>query len=292
MVRRFTGAILLTIALALAPFSAHAIEQTKRGLSVTPVRQELTAEPGRVTNASYEVANYNDKPLTVMMSVKKFNVTDYSYAYKFSDDNDKWITFENPQVVLQPQQKFKMKYTVTVPSSAAPGGYYFALLASAASGPTGGISQTAQVASMLFIKAGGQLTRQGTISNPQVPFLVMGNTVSYKFDVRNTGNVHYAADFYGQLEGLFGKMPSTSASHILMPGAVRAVGGSVDSPVWPGVYIFNYGYKTETDNTPTYKSSYILFVPPWSIAALFILLIIGRSAWRVKHKKKSKAQSD
>ena len=119
----------------------------------------------------------------------------------------------------------------------------------------------------------------------------MGNEVPYKFTIKNTGNVYFSAYLYGQLEGLFGKQPEAGTGHLLMPNAPREIEGTVPTPLLPGIYKLTYGYKVDFASIITTQSTYILFIPPWSLAALLVLGVVGRWIWQ-KRKKRETSRKD
>lgn len=284
MMEKVIRGILLSAMVALQPLSAHAVEVKKQGLYLSPTRQEVSVAPGHTVEGSLQLADYTTKPLTVNLSVRQFTVLDYSYDYKFGETQNEWVKFANARLELQPQQESTVKYEITVPTSAAPGGHYLAIFASAGMS-NGGIAQTGQLVSLVFLKVSGKLVQSGVISNGYVPFLNMGNEIIYKFDAKNTGNVHYDAAFYGQLESVFGKSQEYGTTHVLMPGAARTVSGSVPAPLLPGIYKLNYGYKTD-NSVVSSKSDYVLFIPPWFIVAL---LIIGAG---IVKQRRARSRSD
>ncbi len=271
----------------LSPLNVHAADQKNSGLFVSPARYELTAPMGKQTQGSFKIGNYSKKTMTVNISIKRFSMLDFSYNYKFSDPQGDWIKLKNSQIVLEPGKEARVYYTIDAPATVSPGGHYFAFFASADMSETS-FRQTAQVVSLLFLKVAGQYIQTGSIENGDVPFLNMGSKIDYKFDARNTGNIHYSAFVFGKLESLLGKLPEYGTGHILMPGAVRTVGGSVPSPLLPGIYKLTYGYKTDSTKLITEKSQYILFLPPWFLVVLLILVAVIIKFLRLSHSRTNK----
>ncbi len=283
MVYRIVVAIALSLATALLPPTVGAAEVKNKGLFISPLRQETTLVAGKTKSNYFTVANLTEKPMTVNLSVKQFSVTDYAYDYEFRPPENDWVKLKDTQVLLQPNQSKKIGYDATVPAGTAPGGYYYTMFASADI-PGPGLPSTVQATTLLYLTVDGKLVRTSVLQNDSIPFLVMGNEIPYKFDVKDIGNVYFSAYFYGQLEGLFGKQPEVGTSHLLMPGAVRTVNGIIPSPLLPGIYRVAYGYKVDFAAFVTVKTAYIIFIPPWSIAALVLLLIGGRWWWQRKHE--------
>lgn len=273
--------VLAVSSLMLFSSSVHAQDEA-RGITISPVRQEMTVEPGKVSTGSFIVGNTTDEPIKVNLSVEQFSVADYTYDYEFrAPPSNDWVKMRQPQIEIAPNRTQKISFDVAVPAKSPPGGYYFSLFASTTiDGP--GLPGTVRAASLLYMKVEGELVRTSVMENGSIPFWVTGGQVPYKFDVKNTGNVHFSAYFYGQLETLFGPLPETGTSHLLMPGATRTIEGSIPSPIFPGIYKMTYGYRVDFADIITSKSGYIIFIPPWSVIALFIL---AYGVWRVAKNK-------
>lgn len=287
MMYRIAIAIFLSLTTALSPLSAAAVETTNKGLYISPIRQETTIAAGKTKTNIVTIANLTDKPMTVNFSVKQFSVTDYAYDYTFRPAENDWVKMSTSQIQLQPNQSKNISYTVSVPPKTSPGGYYYTLFASTDL-PGSGLPGTIQATSLLYITVEGKLVRTSVLQNASIPWLVTGNNIPYKFDVKNTGNIHFTAYFFGQLTGLFGAQPEAGTSHLLMPGTVRTISGSIPSPLLPGVYKVTYGYRVDFAQIITTKSSYIIYLPPWSIVALLLIALAGRWLWQQKHKKPTK----
>lgn len=286
---RFFRIILAILVITSIPLVTHAKEPNNTGLAVAPVRQEMTVVAGKLTQGAIRVANYTDNKLTVNLSVQQFSAIDYVYDYQFTTPTKNWIVFEKTYITLGPGQDKKVNFTVNAPNTTSPGGYYFALFASVdMSGAV--VKRVARVTSLLYLSVDGELTRTGSITDDVVPFFVYDSTIPYTFNVKNTGNVHYGAFFYGKLEGFFYDQPRVGVGHVLLPGTIRAVGGSIPAPFFPGLYKMTYGYKTDVSDNEVVKTTYIIYIPPWSLAALVLVLFIIKWFWqnkRARHRHKS-----
>lgn len=242
-----------------------------QGLAISPVRQELTTVPGKASSGTITVGNTTDKSITISLSVEQFSVVDYSYDYEFrAPPSNDWVKLDKTQIEIAPNKTQKVLFSINVPNKSRPGGYYFSLFASTTlEGP--GMPGTVRAASLLYLKVDGDLIRTSVMENASAPLWVTGSDIPYEFDVKNTGNVHFSAYFYGQIEWLFGLLPEVGTSHILMPGKVRTINGTVPTPLLPGIYKMTYGYKVDFADIVTAKTEYIIFIPPWSIILLGIL---------------------
>lgn len=262
--------------------SVSAIENHNKGLSISPLRKQISVKAGAVQYGSATVANLTDKTMVVSMSIKEFSVDTISYEYKFNEPSRNWVGTNLESVYLQPREKKSIDYEIQVPSSAKPGGYYYALFASTqpqdASFPS-----TIQVVSLIYMTVDGELDRSSVLKKESVPWLVMGSSVPYTFTVQNTGNVHFVAYFRGVVEGLWTKNIGPESVHIMMPGSPREVSGSVQMPVLPGAYKMTYGYKVDYDSSEVSKTAIIVFVPPWFLAGVLFVVLCIRWMRQRKH---------
>ncbi len=270
--------ILFSLLAVLIPWQTAAA-RADEGLSLSPLRQEAALHAGKTSSNSFTLADKTTKDIIVRLSLKSFTVTDRSYDYRFRDLAYDWVKLKNTEIHLRPGQKMAIPYDVVVPKDAASGGYYFAVLASTSMATGGGIS-TVQVAMPIYVTVDGVgLRRSGVVENASIPWLVTGKDLSYSYDVKNTGNVHIDGRFVVRLSDLFGNHVQTVEDHTVFPGTVRQTEGTLDAPLWPGVYQLIYGYTDTVSRTTISKTTYIVNLPPWSVAAVAVLVIAGGLLW-------------
>jgi len=278
--------LLVSLFALFLPAVAHAdsAPARERGLLITPLRQYLKADAGSSAKSTFSVANLTDKPLAVSLSVQQFSVTDYVYNYKFEAPKNDWVHLGMHDLVLQPNQTQLVPYSIDVPAKSAPGGHYYTLFASADLSSQG-VKNTIQAADLIYFTVGGQLTTVSHLQSSSIQWLVFGRTIPFRLNAVDTGNNHVFVYVSGELHGLFVRLPQTSSAHLLMPGAVRKLEGSIQSPVLPGIYKANYGYKTDA-GWIIEESRLIVYIPPWFIALLLAtLLLLGRYWPRLRKKK-------
>lgn len=279
--------IFALVVVLVAVFSGGAAQaKDDSGLSISPLRSELKAEPGKTAKGKVAVGNPSKEPITVSLAVKTFSVANLTYDYTFgSGDASGWVSLDNATVTIKPGETAKINYTVTVPAKATPGGYYFAVFASTTVSGAGEPG-TVQAASLVYMTVAGELVRTSVMQNASLPVFVTGGEIPYSFDVKDTGNVHFTAYFYGQTEALLlGKQTEAGASHLLMPDAVRTVHSTIPSPLLPGIYKVEYGYKVDFANIVTSQTGYIVYFPPWAFIALLFVVLFGRWLWQRQKTK-------
>ncbi|MDN5275055.1 MAG: exported protein of unknown function [Candidatus Saccharibacteria bacterium] len=238
---------------------------------------------GKVERKSLTVANITDKPVTVTLSVEQFSVADYTYDYIFTAPKEDWVKLESTQLELGPGKSRSVQYAVAVPKDATPGGHYFTLFAST-SLDSGDTVSNVRAATVLYATVEGKLRRTSEILKESFPPVSFGGDMTFTMDVKNTGNTHFFTYASGQLHGWTAKPQGEEVTHLLLPGAPRLIGATIQAPILPGIYTATYGFRTDDGQTIS-RSKHVLYVPPWSLAIPLGITWIG-----VLLKKRSKAK--
>jgi hypothetical protein len=172
-----------------------------------------------------------------------------------------------------------------VPANGAPGGTYYTFLASA-NIESGSIKTTVQAAILLFLTVNGKLIYTSNLIGSSIQRIVLSSQLTYKFKVLNTGNVYFFIYVSGKLHGLGANVNGPSVTHLVMPGKIREFSGAIPHPFLPGLYKVAYGYMTSS-GTVVQQSRFILYVPPWSIALVLIILLVLNLRYTKGRKKRS-----
>jgi hypothetical protein len=266
-IRLFAAAICTSV-LLLSGSASAATPAKNKGLLISPLKTYTSLDAGSEKTANFTVANHTEKPITVNLSVKQFSVSDYAYNFTFTEPGNNWVSLVTKSVELAPNENKKIDYGVRVPAGSAPGGYYYTLFASATLNQNG-LASTVQAASLLYLTVSGKLIESSTPVGSHISHFAYKHKIPYTIDVKNTGNVHYFAYFSGNLNSVFTKQGPTGTSHLLLPGTTRQVSESIPAPLLPGFYDAHFGYKTDAGEV-FMQSSYVVYIPPWFIAALLL----------------------
>jgi len=287
MLRRVIS--LLLLALLLLPMgTAHAADN-KQGLLITPIREFLSVDAGKKVESSFTVENLSSRPLAVGFSVQQFSVTNYSYNYTFSRPANNWLHLSQPGASLQPKQSMKVPYELDVPAGSAPGGYYYTLFASADLAPQG-INSTVKATDLLYLTVKGDLTRTSKLQHSSIQRISFGRSIPYQLEPVNTGNVYFFAYASGELHGWTAKESATPDAHLLLPGKVRTIHGSIAGPILPGIYRATFGYKTDAGQSVS-EARWVVYIPPWSVAFLLAALLIAGKFWPRRKAKPAEPSS-
>lgn len=253
--------------LFLSPQIVYA--QTKlnqKGLTLSPLRSELSINPGTSLDGTLTVTNSTKKVMTVNLTAETFSVINQQYDYAFTEESNvvKWVTFNHPQVDLVAGQSQKIIYTVGVPLSAEPGGRYISLFASTDTGLSEeGVESRQRIASLLYITVLGDVTRSGHLVSLTSPWLMSGDS-SWNVALQNTGTTHFRSRYNIKVNNIFNEaVVSMSGDALILPGTVRSVSDKLPAPQIPGIY--KVVYTIGLGDTPAIvETRFIIYMPPWA----------------------------
>lgn len=272
----FVSSILFWTGITFAP-SALAANNTE-GLTLSPVRKEISISPGTSVSGALTVTNSTDKSMTVDFNSEKFGVVNEQYDYVFTKESElsKWIIFDIPRINLTSHETRKITFTVNVPLSAEPGGRYISLFATTdATSSSSAIKSRQRIASLLYITVLGDIRRTGSLVALNYPWLIVHES-NWSAEVQNKGTTHFRSRYEVNLKSLIGdnSIGSVNGDALILPGTVRAIQNKLPTPRFPGVYrmVFNIGLG---DSPATTLTRYVLYMPWWASVILVALIIIG-----------------
>lgn len=164
MARLFTVcAIIGAMCLALG----GAADPALAGMSVSPLKQEITVKPGEVGKVTVAVWNGNTdgaaRPEAISVRVLDVKATEeggllFAPIGKIDSSAGKWITPTEAHLNLEPNQSEQLVFSVSPPQSAPPGEYYAAVLVATESkpSPTLGVNVQFRIASGIFLTIPGR----------------------------------------------------------------------------------------------------------------------------------------
>lgn len=258
---------------------------TNKGLYITPVRQFITMKAGSSKSANITVGNFTDNPMVVSFSVKHFSVSDYSYNFKFETITDNNVSISNEPVRLKPSETKTIPFNIAVPAGNPPGGQYYTLFATG-QGETGSAAQQVQATSVLYLTVDGELRHSGSLVDSSISRFAYRSDIPFSLDIENTGNTHYFVFINGKLAGPLTGQSKSSEAHLLLPSKTRHFESTIPAPKLPGIYRAVYGYSSDFSAAQT-RTSYIVYIPPWSLAGL---VLVAWAVWAVRRRLRKHRQ--
>ncbi len=274
---------LLASAIPALPISA----QAKTGITISPLRQEGTIDPGFVYAGTLLITNSGSQTQQISLSAETFNVTGQTYEYLFKTDTTEsgWVSFDRSSLLLNPDETATVTYQVSIPIGTEPGGYYLALFAlnRSDSSSVGGISPTERVASLLYLAVSGDATRTGQLVQLKSPYIVFGET-SWSATLQNKGTLHYRSVYSSKVSSILNHQLSFHEdSRLILPGTIRLVEDQIQLPELLGLYKLTYTVSLG-DNPGHEETRWFLYLPPLQLL-LITVIIIGLASLLRKRKK-------
>ena len=125
---------LIVAAAAFALVSTVAPAHAQVSVEATPLRIEITAEPGSSHTQAITLTNPGTEPVRVKVSIAdwhlsrdgapQFEQPDATRAYAAAS----WVRFAPPELVLEPGKQGTVRFTLSVPADIKAGGYRTGLL--------------------------------------------------------------------------------------------------------------------------------------------------------------------
>ncbi|MFC1789479.1 hypothetical protein ACFLYY_00705 [Patescibacteria group bacterium] len=127
--------LILIFCLSLFATNSYAQQADNLGLSVYPQIFELEMFQGQKFQEKITIGNLSDVSLPVLVKITDFTATDVSGEMEFDESlqdpiiaSKKWFEIENPNFILEPEERRIINFEISVPKNAEPGGHYSVIL--------------------------------------------------------------------------------------------------------------------------------------------------------------------
>jgi len=275
------------------------------GLTISPVTNEINAAPGDVYSGKVKVTNSGSSTTEVTVSVKDFGAQDESGKPAVLSDDEissysmkNWVRVTTEKFEIASKEAIDINYSITVPTTAEPGGHYGMIMfsPSAKSNGTSSGSQVtvgAQIGSMILLNVSGNAITNGSMEE----FSINKKFYSYspvKFISRilNSGSVHFKPEGNIIIKNAFGKevgkLAVNETKGNVLPDQIRKFEND-----WS--YGNRFGWYTASvdlsfGGSNSLSSSLIFYIIPWKEAlGVVVILIIAIYILRhIQWKKQNK----
>jgi len=263
---------------------ANEVFAQARGIGISPLTFELTANPGDVLTNILKVYNPTDSIVAIEMEVEDFTVIGetgevivepaetetYSLA--------RWITAEPAEFTLEPREQKFVNFTINIPENAEPGGKYGSVLASTA-GVVGeevtGAAIAQKVGALVLLTVSGEIREELIIKDFSCPSFLETGPVDFTIRFENTGTIHLRPRGFVVITDWRDKKVADVEfpQNNVIPGAIRKIETSWDKKWLAGRYtamlVGGYG----TTNVPFNPPVLTFWVFPWKIILGIILVL-------------------
>ena len=265
----------------------NALAQTGVALTISPLRFELTTNPGDVLTNKIRIFNSSKSTLSVRMETEDFRPIGELGEVIVAPEEEKvyslkrWVTIEPKEFTLEPNEQKFVDFTISIPQEAEPGGKYGSILASVTGsiGEGSGSAIAQKVGSLVLLTVAGNVKEDMLVKEFSAPNFSEYGPIKFTMRFENKGSVHIRpkgfitiADWRGKkVEDL--EFPQSN----VIPGATRKIEAIWQKKVLIGRYTATLIGSYGTTNTPIDPVIITFWVFPWKVGlAVFggILLVL------------------
>jgi hypothetical protein len=153
--------LFLTLSYIALPFN------TARAFTVTPIRLELSGDPGAVISGSFSVYNDSNTDRTLYTSAQNFEAKDETGNPVFVPGNDGLVSWVHMAASFdsKARQEVKIPFTISIPKNAEPGGYFAGLFASTLPNNAGAgqVALGSRIGTLLLLTVNGNISEGITV---------------------------------------------------------------------------------------------------------------------------------
>jgi len=260
----------------LTPGASYVDYFTVRNVGALEFNYEVYATPYSVNNDEYDV---------------NYEATDSAYN-KLSE----WVTFDKKTKTgtLQPQEAVKVYFTINVPSDAAGGAQYAAIMVQTADGndENATIQTINRIGMELYGEVDGETYTGGEIISNNIPVFLFNPPLTVTSLVSNSGNVESQAEYILKIWPLFSK--ETIYNNEEQPGSLAIIPGTrrFSSSSWDGAPKLGIFWVEQTINylgETSVNHKLVIICPLWLLFIILaiIFLLIFRTVAKIRENKKN-----
>ena len=284
-------------ATSLAPAASAATKQPETGqaLEIAPPVLNVRGNPGQSVKGTINLRDVSPTSLVVTNQVNDFTAQGEEGIPKLLLEEGEsspysMKTWFRPigQLTLKSKEIQGLPFTIDIPKSAAPGGYYAVIRFSGrpAGIDTSGVSLSASVGALIFLRVNGDAYEKlsiagfNAVSKQNEPKkLLEGTPITFAVRIKNEGNVHEQPSGRIMITDMFGKTVAGLNVNLpprnVLPGTIRRFESHLDKTVIGKKMLFGmyHAALSVTDaKGQTVTDKITFWVIPWK------LMLIGAFA--------------
>lgn len=284
----FVPVAVLLFGLWLLPSCVFAQTDGSRGITISPFSFELTSDPGDTITNEIKVFNPTDSTFSVRMEVEDFTAVGDLGVVRVEPSEagtyslKQWTSFDPVTFSMGPGEKQFVRFSISVPADAEPGGHYGSLLATitGAAGEITGSGVATKVGALVLLSVSGNVKEALLVEEFSAPGFQEKGPVPFTARFTNTGTIHVRPVGFVQVTNLFGRKVEEFMfpQKNVIPGAKRHLEFAWSpSGFTAGRYtaslVGNYGMS----NIPV-SAVTVFWVLPWkqlSVIGLAVLVVLA-----------------
>jgi hypothetical protein len=270
------------IVAAATLFSFPALSNAQVGLSLYPIKFDVTLDPGQTYTNTVTVINPNSFAIGIQPQVENLAGGDQGQIALENTDIphglSSWITMDLTPFTLQGGEQKQVQFTITVPADGQPGGNYGAILFEGApangTSSASGVGISGRVGSVILVNVPGVGDATGNVTSFGASSSYYSHgPANFTFTIQDTGNTYYTPSSTVTLSGpFFPKQTLQLTSGVVFPGYGRTY-----TATWSGHYAFGPLTATLVTSIPdsgTITKTVTIWVFPWQEGLIVLVIIL------------------
>lgn len=252
-------------------------------ITLSPVAKRYELKAGEVKTDELTVVNDGKAAYDFLAYAKPYSVASESYSPDFSTettngDIPKWVRFDKPKYHLEAGAFTTVKYTITVPENATPGGHYGVLFVETQPKEvvTGGnaVVRKKRVGAIVYATIEGTYETGGQQDSVDIPFLQVEPPLTTVLKTSNNGNTDFIDSVTFKVSDIFGSVKyEQEKDYPVLPQTARKM-----TLEWKGASSFGL-YKVDVTSTfldqKHNSSGFVLLIPTWALGILTAIVVGG-----------------
>lgn len=296
-------------------------QQYAHALTLSPVKAELSGDPGQTINAEVELYNEQAEPKTFYTSFENFEPSGEDGSPKFVGGRTGLATWlqAGTVVTLEPGERKVVPYTVTIPSSAEPGGYFAAVFFGGQNPEVtegGEVSVGGKLGTLILLRVRGDIVENAGLTDfmtAEGKRFFAGLPIDFTYRITNSGADRIVPTGDIRITNTFGMTAETlvvnEKAGSILPNSARRFQASWGGIPAQGSFFeavklqwenLRFGWYTAharvvwgEENTQA-AARYDFFIIPWQLSivsvlilGLLVLLLRKYNSWIVSRAQKN-----
>ena len=256
------------------------------GITISPLVFEITGNPGEVIENQVKITNPSDASVGIKMTVEDIAPADEAGhvivepAETESYSVSKWVKTEPAEFTLEPKEGQWVKFIISIPANAEPGGHYGTVVAGGvvvAGGEVTGAAIAPRVGALVLLTVPGAMKESLTVKDFTAPPYSEYGPINFAIRFENTGTVHLKPRGLITITNWLGKkvadVPFPEKN--VLPDAIRKIETSWDQKwLWAGKYTATLTGSYGISNTPFIPVVITFWAFPWKFGLAILIVII------------------
>lgn len=262
-------------------------------LTASPAIIDAGMTAGGETNVSFKVTNNSAAILPIHMNVRDSRTREGQPGDLMSRLSARaWVTFANPDFILQPKESKDIDAVVRAPKDAPSGGHYADLIVQPLSleSDSGIVIAKPELVVQLLVNVAGNMKESLDVilDGPSLVVTSPSSLKTISFKIKNNGNIHTL--FSPKLYLFNNRKGATidSQPEIVLPGEIKKISFTLPKDLQLGVFRSKLSFDYGAPSKSTESQVLHIVVLPFQVSLLLIipLLAVTFYAYHIRRQLK------